>query len=50
MVYTDNRKLRVVYGDYVLGVHGKGFDYTFSYAQGGFSTRFANTIPSPENS
>ena len=35
MVYTDNGKLRVVYGDYVLGVHGKGFDYTFSYAQGG---------------
>ena len=33
MVYTDNGKLRVVYGDYVLGVHGKGFDYTFSYAQ-----------------
>mgnify|MGYP000105017488 CR=1 FL=1 len=24
MVYTDNGKLRVVYGDYVLGVHGKG--------------------------
>ena len=37
MVYTDNGKLRVVYGDYVLGVHGKGFDYTFSYAQGGLS-------------
>ncbi len=24
MAYTDNGKLRVVYGDYVLGVHGKG--------------------------
>ena len=34
MVYTDNGKLRVVYGDYVLVVNGKGFDYTFSYAQG----------------
>lgn len=38
MVYTDNGKLRVVYGDYVLGVHGKGFDYTFSYAQGGLES------------
>ena len=25
MAYTD--KLRVVYGDYTLGVHGEGFDY-----------------------
>ena len=38
MVYTDNGKLRVVYGDYVLGIHGKGFDYTFSYAQGGLES------------
>ena len=38
MAYTDNGKLRVVYGDYVLGVHGKGFDYTFSYAQGGLES------------
>ena len=29
MAYTD--KLRVVYGDYTLGVHGEGFDYIFSY-------------------
>ena len=27
MAYTD--KLRVVYGDYTLGVHGEGFDYIF---------------------
>jgi AraC-like DNA-binding protein len=31
MAYTD--KLRVVYGDYTLGVHGEGFDYIFSEAQ-----------------
>ena len=30
--------LRVVYGDYTLGVHGKGFDYIFSYAQGGLES------------
>ena len=35
MAYTDKNKLRVVYGDYVLGVHAEGFDYIFSYAQGG---------------
>ena len=29
MAYTD--KLRVVYGDYTLGVHGDGFDYIFTY-------------------
>ena len=27
MAYTD--KLRVVYGDYTLGVHGEGYDYIF---------------------
>ena len=42
MAYTDNGKLRVVYGDYVLGVHGKGFDYTFSYAQGGLESIVKN--------
>jgi beta-galactosidase len=31
MAYTD--KLRVVYGDYTLGVHGEGFDYIFHYFQ-----------------
>ena len=35
MAYTDKSKLRVVYGDYTLGVHGKEFNYIFSYAQGG---------------
>ena len=29
MAYTDNEKLRVVYGDFTLGVHGVGFDYIF---------------------
>lgn len=38
MAYTDKGKLRVVYGDYVLGVHGEGFDYIFSYAQGGLES------------
>ena len=32
MAYTDKNKLRVVYGDYTLGVHGDGFDYIFSYS------------------
>ena len=26
------RKLKVVFGDVVLGVHGDGFEYLFSYA------------------
>ena len=26
MAYTDKSKLRVVYGDYTLGVHGKEFN------------------------
>ena len=38
MAYTNNLPLRVVYGDYTLGVHGKGFDYIFSYAQGGLES------------
>lgn len=38
MDYTDKNKLRVVYGDFTLGVHGNGFDYTFSYAQGGLES------------
>ena len=38
MDYTDNEKLRVVYGDFTLGVHGVGFDYIFSYAQGGLES------------
>ena len=31
-------KLRIVYGDYTLGVHGEGFDYIFSYSQGGLES------------
>lgn len=42
MVCTDKNKLRVVYGDYVLGVHGEGFDYIFSYAQGGLESIVKN--------
>ena len=42
MAFTDKKKLRVVYGDYVLGVHGKGFDYIFSYAQGGLESIVKN--------
>ena len=38
MAYTNNLPLRVVYGDFTLGVHGKGFDYIFSYAQGGLES------------
>ena len=38
MAYTDKNKLRVVYGDYTLGVHGDGFDYIFSYSQGGLES------------
>ena len=38
MAYTNNLPLRVVYGDFTLGVHGAGFDYIFSYAQGGLES------------
>ena len=38
MDYTDKNKLRIVYGDFTLGIHGNGFDYTFSYAQGGLES------------
>ena len=36
MESTD--KLRVVYGDFTLGVNGKDFSYIFSYAQGGLES------------
>ena len=39
---TNNVSLRVVYGDYTLGIHGKGFDYIFSYAQGGLESIVKN--------
>ena len=42
MGYTNNESLRVVYGDYTVGVHGKGFDYIFSYAQGGLESLVKN--------
>lgn len=35
-------KLRIVYGDYTLGVHGEGFDYIFSYSQGGLESIMKN--------
>ena len=38
MDYINSGVLRVVYGDFTLGVHGKGFDYIFSYAQGGLES------------
>ena len=38
MDYTNNAPLKVVYGDYTFGVHGSGFDYIFSYAQGGLES------------
>ena len=42
MAYTDKNKLRVVYGDYTLGVHGEEFDYIFSYSQGGLESVVKN--------
>ena len=39
---TNNLPLRVVYGDFTLGVHGEGFDYIFSYAQGGLESLVKN--------
>ena len=39
---TNKKLLRVVYGDYTLGVHGEGFDYIFSYAQGGLESFVKN--------
>lgn len=42
MECTDKKTLRVVYGDYTLGVHGEGYDYIFSYAQGGLESIVKN--------
>lgn len=39
---TNDGCLRVVYGDFTLGVHGMGFDYIFSYAQGGLESLVKN--------
>ena len=38
MGFTDKKEIKVVYGDYTLGVHGKGYDYIFSYSQGGLES------------
>lgn len=38
MDYTNKTILKVVYGDFTLGVHGESFDYIFSYAQGGLES------------
>lgn len=42
MAYTDKKQIRVVYGDYTLGLHGEGYDYIFSYAQGGLESIVKN--------
>lgn len=42
MACTNKGRLRVVYGDFTLGVHGEGFDYIFSYAQGGLESLVRN--------
>lgn len=39
---TNKKSLRVVYGDYTLGVHGEGYDYIFSYSQGGLESIVKN--------
>ena len=33
-----NKKLKLVFGDVVLGVHGDGFSYLFSYQTGGIES------------
>lgn len=41
MGYTNKRetdRLRIVYGDMALGVHGNNFDYLFSYQSGGLES------------
>ena len=39
---TNRKTLRVTYGDFTLGVHGEGFDYIFSYVQGGLESIVKN--------
>lgn len=34
----ENSKLRIVYGDVVLGIHGEDFSYLFSYQTGGLES------------
>lgn len=38
----NNKAIRVVYGDHTLGVHGAGYDYIFSYGQGGLESIVKN--------
>ena len=42
MECTNKKNIRVVYGDYTLGVHGEGYDYIFSYSQGGLESIVKN--------
>lgn len=42
MENISKKKLRVVYGDFSLGVHGENFSYIFSYAQGGLESLVKN--------
>lgn len=42
MECTNKKDIRVVYGDYTLGVHGEGYDYIFSYSQGGLESIVKN--------
>lgn len=42
MECTNKKSIRVVYGDYTLGVHGEGYDYIFSYSQGGLESIVKN--------
>lgn len=42
MECTNKKQIRVVYGDYTLGVHGEGYDYIFSYAQRGLESIVKN--------
>lgn len=39
---TNKMPLKVVYGDFTLGIHGEAFDYIFSYAQGGLESIVKN--------
>lgn len=42
MECTNKKEMRVVYGDYTLGVHGEGYNYIFSYSQGGLESIVKN--------
>ena len=38
MDYADRGKLRIVYGDVTIGVHGEDFHLIFSYQTGGLES------------